>query len=232
MSLQCELSGLLSDAAVPLSLPPSAAGCTPSVVGAAPPAWIPMPDPQARLPLRFVRHGATEPNTAGLRCGGDLDVPLTNLGRRQAAQAGARIAVLQPPVGLIVTSDLQRTRETATIIARFLPEVPVIVEAGFAERLLGQWNLRPIAQTQPWLEARMTPPGGESDDEFIDRVARAVRRIKTQLHRRPLLVGSKGVARVMGELIGVPHRLELENGVVTEFDFAERPCLQTTWSAL
>jgi hypothetical protein len=36
----------------------------------------------------------------------------------------------------------------------------------------------------------------------------------------------------MGELIGVPHRLELDNGVVTEFDFAERPCLQTTWSAL
>ena len=69
-------------------------------------------------------------------------------------------------------------------------------------------------------------------DLLLDRIARALRRIKLQLPQRPLLVGSKGVARVMGELIGVPHRLELANGVVTEFDFADRPCLQTNWSPL
>lgn len=182
--------------------------------------------------LRFVRHGATSANTAGLRCGGDLDLPLTDLGQRQAVVAAQQIAELSPPVGLIVTSDLVRTRETAAIVARLLPEVPIIIEPEFAERRLGDWNLRSIAETQPWFEARCTPPGGESDDEFIDRIARALRRIKTQLQYRPLLVGSKGVARVMGELIGVPKRLELENGVVAEFDFAEHPCLETTWSAL
>jgi 2,3-bisphosphoglycerate-dependent phosphoglycerate mutase len=186
----------------------------------------------ARLPLRFVRHGATAPNLVGLRCGGDLDVPLTELGRQQAEVVGAQLVQLQPPVGLIVTSDLQRTRETATLIARHLPGVPVVVEPGFAERRLGAWNLMAISLTQPWLEARMTPPGGESDDEFTDRIAGAVRRIKGQLHRRPLLVGSKGVARVMGELMGLPQRLELDNAVLAEFDFAQHPCLQTEWGAL
>lgn len=195
-------------------------------------AAVPPPDPEAVLPLRFVRHGATAPNQAGLRCGGDLDVPLMALGKLQATEAGARIARLRPAVGLIVTSDLLRTRQTAELIAVHLPGVEVLVEPGFAERRLGAWNLRSVIETQPWLEARMTPPGGESDDEFIDRVARAVRRIKTHLHERPLLVASKGIARVMGELIGVPHRLELDNGVITEFDFAQQPCLQTTWSAL
>jgi probable phosphoglycerate mutase len=195
-------------------------------------AAAPVPDPNAVLPLRFVRHGATAPNQAGLRCGGDLDVPLTALGRQQADEAGERIARLRPAVGLIVTSDLLRTRQTAELIAVHLPGVEVLVEPGFAERRLGAWNLRSVVETQPWLEARMTPPGGESDDEFIDRVAHAVRRIKTHLHERPLLVASKGIARVMGELIGVPHRLELGNGVITEFDFAQQPCLQTTWSAL
>lgn len=192
----------------------------------------PLPSPDAVLPLRFVRHGATAPNMAGLRCGGDLDVPLTALGRQQAADAARRVAQLEPPVGLIVTSDLVRTRETAAIIAAALPGVPIIIEPGFAERSLGQWNLRPIDETQPWFEARCTPPGGESDDEFVDRIARALRGIKKQLPYRPLLVGSKGVARVMGELIGIEHRLELENGVVAEFDFAERPCLQTAWGVL
>lgn len=186
----------------------------------------------APLLLRFVRHGATAPNLAGLRCGGDLDVPLTALGLQQAEQVARHMAQLRPPVGLIVTSPLRRTRDTALIISRHLGGVPVVTEPGFTERRLGQWNLRPIAETQPWLAARMTPPGGESDDEFIDRVARALRAIKKQLPQRPLLVGSKGVARVMGELIGVAERLELDNGAVTEFDFAQRPCLQTTWSAL
>lgn len=182
--------------------------------------------------LRFVRHGATQANTDGMRCGGDLDLPLTALGREQAARAAVQIAALTPPVGLIVTSDLVRTRETAAIVAAALPQVPIIIEPEFAERRLGEWNLRPIAETQPWFEARCTPPGGESDDEFTDRIARALRRIKTQLGYRPLLVGSKGVARVMGELIGTDRRLELDNGVIVEFDFAQRPCLETAWSAL
>jgi 2,3-bisphosphoglycerate-dependent phosphoglycerate mutase len=185
-----------------------------------------------QLALLFVRHGATEPNLAGLRCGGDLDVPLTDVGRQQAASAGVRLAQMRPPVGLIVTSDLLRTRETAAIIARHLPGVRVVVEPAFAERRLGQWNLRTIAETQPWFEARLTPPGGESDDEFVDRVAGAVRRIKAHLPERPVLVGSKGVARVMGELIGRQGRLELDNGVVELFDFAQRPCLETEWGML
>jgi 2,3-bisphosphoglycerate-dependent phosphoglycerate mutase len=183
------------------------------------------------LPLRFLRHGATAANLAGLRCGGDLDLPLTAIGRQQAQQAAQLVKKLQLPIGLIVTSDLSRTRETAQIIASVLPGVPIVIEPELAERRLGEWNLRPIAETQPWLAARCTPPGGESDDEFVDRIARGVRRIKLQLPLRPLLVGSKGVARAMGELVGWPHRLELDNGEIAEFDLASRPFLQTTWGA-
>jgi len=185
-----------------------------------------------RQPLRFVRHGATAPNLAGLRCGGDLDVPLADVGREQAYAAARRIAALEPAVGLIVTSSLKRNRETAAIIAEHLPQARVIVEPAFGERRLGQWNLLPIASTQSWLEARRTPPGGESDDEFLDRITRAVRGIKRQLAERPLLVGSKGVARVLGEMVGLDGRLELHNGAVWEFDFAAHPCLETAWGAL
>lgn len=204
-----------------------------AVLTVAPPVQPPVSQPvDTRLPLRFVRHGATAPNLAGLRCGGDLDVPLTAVGRRQAATAAEHIARLDPPVKLIVTSDLKRNRETADIIARRLPGVTLLVQPAFSERRLGAWNLKPIAQTQPWLEARQTPPGGESDDDFTRRVADAVRQIKQQLAERPLLVGSKGVGRVLGELIGLTDRLELGNGEIWEFDFAERPCLETAWGAL
>jgi probable phosphoglycerate mutase len=182
-------------------------------------------------PLRFVRHGATSANLAGLRCGGDLDLPLTDLGREQAEAAAEQIAQLDPPVGLIITSELQRTRETAAIIARRLRGVPLVVEAAFAERLLGSWNLQSIESTQAWLEARCTPPGGESDAEFTARIEAGLRRIARCMPRRPLLVGSKGVARVLGELSGRPGRLNLANGVVETFDGARLTSLQTLGTA-
>jgi probable phosphoglycerate mutase len=146
--------------------------------------------------------------------------------------AGRALARLEPAVGLIFTSPLLRNRETAAIVSEYLPQARVAIEPAFGERRLGAWNLLPILQTQPWLEARLTPPGGESDDEFIDRIARAVRGIKQQLAGRPLLVGSKGVARILGELVGLEGRLDLDNGAIWEFDFAAHPCLETAWGAL
>lgn len=183
----------------------------------------------ATPPLCFVRHGATQANLAGLRCGGDLDIPLTDAGRRQAKAAARNVAARVPRIGLIITSDLKRTQETAAIIAAALPGTPIVVEPDLRERSLGAWNLCPLAETQAWIEARMTPPGGESDEDFTRRIARGLRRIKGRLHERPLLVGSKGVARVMGELAGWPGRLALANGEVAEFDLAFRPFLATTW---
>jgi 2,3-bisphosphoglycerate-dependent phosphoglycerate mutase len=175
---------------------------------------------RASHPLIFVRHGATEPNLAGLRCGGDLDVPLTEVGRRQAVEAGQRIQALRMPVGVIVCSDLQRTRETAHIIGRVLADVEVLVEADFAERYLGAWNLRSIAETEAALAAGVTPPGGESNEEFFDRIAGAVETLLPRLARRPLLVGSKGVARALVELLGLPSRQGLANGEVARLDLA------------
>lgn len=172
--------------------------------------------------LILVRHGATEPNLAGLRCGGDLDVALTELGRRQATQAALQLRALEVPVGVIVTSDLQRTRETADIIVQVLGRIEIVIEPAFSERRLGSWNLRPAAETQRALLARETPPGGEADVEFVERIARATQaHLVPRLRQRPLLVGSKGVARALGELLGLPDLEPLANGEWHRYDLAE-----------
>jgi len=173
--------------------------------------------PGQRSKLRFVRHGATTANLLGLRCGGDLDLELVEAGREQAEEAARRIAALHPPVSLIVTSDLKRTRETAQIISRILGEVAIVLEPDLAERGLGEWNLRSIDRTQPWLEQGLTPPGGESLAAFDKRVARAALRVLAYLPDRPLLVGSKGVGRVLGELSGLSSRLDLDNAALVDF---------------
>lgn len=156
-------------------------------------------------PLLFMRHGATALNLAGLRCGGDIDAPLAEVGHRQAAEAARALRERSPLPGVIVVSGLQRTRQTAQIVAQALPRVELIVEPRLDERRLGAWNRRPIVDTQADLAAGITPPGGESNAEFSARItAAAVQTLLPLLPRHVLLVGSKGVARVLGELAGRP----------------------------
>lgn len=179
--------------------------------------------------LRILRHGSTIANVAGLRCGGDMDLPMLDVGRAQVEATAQRIVDLDPPVTLIISSGLRRTDESAAIVSRALGGVRIVIEPGFAERRLGEWNMKSVEATRAGLLARETPPGGESDDEFIERVGRAVHRIKPWLALRPLLVGSRGVARAIGELTGLPGRFDLDNGELAEFDLSARPCLETTW---
>ena len=172
-------------------------------------------------PLLFMRHGATALNAAGLRCGGDVDLPLIEAGHRQAAQAAQRLAAMRPRVGVIVVSGLQRTRQTAEIVARGLHGVEIIIEPAFNERRLGDWNRRPIADTQADLAAGITPPGGESNIEFTQRIrAAVVGTLVPRLAKRPLLVASKGVARVLGELSGRGREAPLGNADFCVFDLS------------
>ena len=175
--------------------------------------------------LLFLRHGATALNAAGLRCGGDIDLPLAEIGHRQAAQAARDLVQHRVEVGVIVVSALQRTRQTADILARHLRGVDIVVEAAFDERRLGAWNRLPIADTQADLAAGITPPGGESNADFTRRVRDgAVNALLPLLLRaqpgRVLLVGSKGVARVLGELAGAAQRAPLGNAELAEFDLS------------
>jgi 2,3-bisphosphoglycerate-dependent phosphoglycerate mutase len=170
-------------------------------------------------PLLFMRHGATALNAAGLRCGGDIDLPMTESGHRQSQLAAQRLAEMRPRVGVILVSALQRTRQTADIVARALHGIEIVTLPAFNERRLGEWNRRPIAETQAELAAGVTPPGGESNAEFTQRIrAAVVSSLLPRLAQRPLLVASKGVARVLGELSNHASPMPLANADIALFD--------------
>jgi 2,3-bisphosphoglycerate-dependent phosphoglycerate mutase len=165
----------------------------------------------------FVRHGVTEPNFRGFRCGGDLDLPLMDIGCDQAYLLAKQIDKMNLRVGMIVSGSLIRTRQTASIISGVLGDLPVEIEPLLNERRLGQWNNRPIGETEDLLAARVTPPGGESEEDFTARVEQALDRLRPYLERRPLIVSSKGVGRVMNALLGGPGRMQVGNGEIVEF---------------
>ena len=167
--------------------------------------------------LYFVRHGVTEPNFRGFRCGGDLDLPLMDIGCDQAYLLAKQIDKMNLRIVTIVTGSLIRTRQTASIVSGVLANVPVEIEPLLNERRLGQWNNRPIAETEELLAAKVTPPGGEPEDEFQQRVAMALDNLRPHLDRRPLIVSSKGVGRVLNALLGGQGRMQVGNGEIVEF---------------
>jgi probable phosphoglycerate mutase len=180
--------------------------------------------------LYFVRHGVTEPNFRGYRCGGDLDLPLMDIGCDQAYLLAKQIEKMHLRIGVIVAGSLVRTRQTASIISGVLGNVPVEIDPLLNERRLGEWNNRPIADTEELLSARATPPGGESEDEFRARVAAALDNLRPHLDRRPLIVSSKGVGRVLNMILGGQGRMQVGNGEIVEFvvgpSAAETPALR------
>jgi len=170
--------------------------------------------------LYFVRHGITEPNFRGFRCGGDLDLPMMDIGCDQAYLLAKQIEKMNLRIGVILSGTLLRTRQTAAIISGVLGMVPVELEPLLNERRLGQWNNRPIAETEDMLARKVTPPGGESEDQFNARVQLALDHLRPHLDRRPLLVSSKGVGRVLNGLLGGQDRMTVGNGEIVEFAVA------------
>ena len=177
-------------------------------------------NPDRAFTLYFVRHGVTEPNFRGFRCGGDLDLPLMDIGCDQAYLLAKQIEKMNLRIGVIIAGSLIRTRQTASIMSGVLGNLPVQIEPLINERHLGQWNNRPIAETEELLAARATPPGGESEDEFTARIALALEHLRPHLERRPLLVSSKGVGRVLNGLLGGTGRMQVGNGEIVEFSVA------------
>lgn len=164
----------------------------------------------------FVRHGQTEDNLRGVRCGGDRDVPLTPRGIAAARAAAARLRTAGPVCGLVIAGPLQRTLVTGSLFAEALG-VPMEERGWLRERALGAWNGLPIEDTRPWFAEGRTPPGGESEEAFADRVLTGLAHLAGLLNRRPLLVGSKGVGRVLLHRLAGEPGVELGNCEIVEF---------------
>jgi 2,3-bisphosphoglycerate-dependent phosphoglycerate mutase len=144
-------------------------------------------------PFHFMRHGESESNRANT-IAGLRDVPLTELGRKQARAAVDAVRALG--ITAVYTSTLQRARETAEPIARDL-NLPLTVIAELRERNWGELEGKPRS---PQTRAA-TPPGAETPQEFERRVLRGLSRIDPG--GKPLLVAHSGVLRVLYRTLGI-----------------------------
>lgn len=181
--------------------------------------------------LLLVRHGITAHNVEK-RYTGHADVALTALGHRQAQAVGKRLA--SEALDVVVSSDLQRARETAHAIAGY-HGLPVWEDADLREIALGVWEgstFAEVAARDVDLVARRdidptcTPDGGETFSQVRDRVVRALERWRTQYPQATMVWVTHGglISVLLCHLLGIDlkHRRQFRhyNASITEFDLS------------
>lgn len=139
--------------------------------------------------LLLVRHGQTTANASGILAGRTPGMLLDETGHDQVKAAGQRLAHL--PLHALVTSPMERCRQTAEALAAGLaetaptPPVPDIeVDEEFAEVDYGAWSgreLASLADEELWRTVQAHPsaarfPEGEAMAAMSHRAVGAVRR--------------------------------------------------------
>jgi len=132
----------------------------------------------------LVRHARSTANASGLLTGRQRGVHLDEVGREQAEALAQRLAAV--PLTRIVSSPMERTRETAKAIVRAQSgQVPTGVDKGITECDYGEWQgqpLKDLMRHKLFTVVRNHPsavvfPGGESMAAMSARASQTVRRL-------------------------------------------------------
>jgi broad specificity phosphatase PhoE len=189
--------------------------------------------------IYYIRHGETDWNAEG-RLQGTLDIPLNELGRRQAVSAGSILAGLLVRDGHdaasipFVASPLGRARLTMELVrgALKLPLDDYSIDLRLREIGYGQWEGSTLAdaqRTDPELFAArvaakwtVAAPGGE---RYVD-VEQRMGAWYAELAADTVAVAHGGTARALMVLLGIETpesaaELYIEQGVVYVFKGAE-----------
>ncbi len=163
------------------------------------------------MKIYLVRHGQSEGNLRELWYGSS-DLPLTELGRHQARQAGEKLREVDLPVCYV--SPLSRARDTAQLVLEGRA-VPMVIEPDLREQHMGQFeplSVPEIRKNDPdffrtlmsdWVH--ICPPEGEPfDTGLAPRVAAVLDRI-VEKGEDCLLVAHNGpLVYTISYLLGMP----------------------------
>jgi alpha-ribazole phosphatase len=162
--------------------------------------------------IYLLRHGAIQSKGEPKRYIGQVDVPLSAIGMRQARQWAEYFATTA--FDRICCSDLTRSRQTADIIAagraREIEPLPALREIH-----LGDWDGLSYAAVKKENPqefhcrgadiAEHRPPGGESFRDLAHRIWPAFQQLASRPIGKTLIVGHAGVNRViLCRVLGLP----------------------------
>ncbi|MEK3881436.1 histidine phosphatase family protein [Paenibacillus sp. PL2-23] len=164
--------------------------------------------------IGLVRHGQTDWNAQGI-IQGQTDIPLNEAGVQQAQSLANRLAEEAPIWNAVISSDLQRARRTASIIAEKL-DIPVLApDPRFRERDFGEVEGTTEAERlarwgSNWRECG---PGIENTEALRARGREAVLELLHREKERNILIVSHGgfIAQLLQELCSGLEDMKLGN---------------------
>ncbi len=169
----------------------------------------------------LVRHGETDWN-AKRRLQGHTDIDLNARGLAQAEQMARAIKRINLAFDVLYTSDLQRAAKTAKAIEQLF-STSAITNVGLRERHLGALqglttDEAPQLEPDLWrshLSRNVTEElrGGESIQQFADRINTAIEKIREQHLGKTVLLVSHGGALDMMYRIASNQPLDAEKAV-------------------
>lgn len=146
--------------------------------------------------LLLIRHGQSQANLQR-RFAGHWDVPLTELGQRQAQKTAAFVAEAYT-VDAVYCSDLVRAADTGMAVAQKLG-LPATFDPALREIYAGKWESLSREQlehdpefTGPWCTdiGSCCPPEGESVAALARRIEAALRRIAEENPGKTVVVAT------------------------------------------
>jgi broad specificity phosphatase PhoE len=183
----------------------------------------------------LTRHGQTEWNRVE-RFRGQIDVPLNELGHRQAQAIAQALAV--EAISAIYASPLQRAQDTARPLAERLG-LPIQTLSGLLDINYGRWatlSLEEAAQRDPAMYALWRtqphlaqPPEGETLNIVRARVVAALERVVAAHPAQTVaLVGHQVVNKIMAcAVLGLDNshfwRIQQSNACINRFDAQPTP---------
>lgn len=186
----------------------------------------------------LIRHGRTDANASRVLAGRTAGIHLDDTGRSQAKELAARLA--RVPLAAVVSSPLERCRETADALVADRTQPTVTAEDRLVECGYGEWTGRPVGElsrTRLWRQVQAHPssaifPGGESLRAVQARAVDAVRehdvRVAESAGTRAVWAAVSHadviktiVADALGMHLDLFQRLVIDPGSVTTISFTE-----------
>jgi broad specificity phosphatase PhoE len=180
----------------------------------------------------LVRHGETEWSRE-LRHTGRTDVPLTEVGERQARAVGE--ALRGREFALVLSSPLARALETARL-AGFAPQVrDELAEWDYGE-FEGRRTVEIREEVPDWTIWRYGAPGGESVDAVGTRVDRMVEELRRVDDGDVLLFGHGHLLRVLtarwlGLAPGDGRLFALDSATLSALGYEREQTVIRLWNA-
>lgn len=163
--------------------------------------------------IYLIRHGALN-SKGGKRFIGQIDLPMSDEGVKQANRLRQELSCVR--LNHIFCSDLQRSRQTADIIAQKHNLMPTVSQE-LREIFLGEWEGKYFDEIRRKFPSEFLqrgkdipnfcPPGGESFSQCSQRVLPKLNEIMQTTTGNILIAGHAGINRlILCHILGIPMK--------------------------